>query len=66
MNDVPTLIDASWMVRGLGYGVVLGTALVEWLPTHVAILAGVLIVIAGQQLAYQYFVRNAAAASLRA
>jgi hypothetical protein len=27
MNDIPTLIDVSWMIRGLGYGVVLGTAI---------------------------------------
>ncbi len=61
MNDVPTLIDASWMIRGLGYGVVLGTALENWLPFQAVVFAGVLLVVGGQYLAFRFMSRPAQA-----
>jgi hypothetical protein len=61
MNDIPTLIDVSWMIRGLGYGVVLGTAIQTWLPFQAAVFAGVSLVIGGQYLAFRWLSRPAAA-----
>jgi hypothetical protein len=61
MNDVPTMIDVSWMIRGLGYGVVLGTGLTGWLPFQLTVFAGVVLVVAGQCLAYRYLSRPAQA-----
>jgi hypothetical protein len=59
MNDVPTLSDASWMIRGLGFGVVLGTALEHWLPFQGVLFAGAFLVVGGQYLAFRFHLRSA-------
>jgi hypothetical protein len=61
MSDIPSLIDVSWMIRGLGYGVVLGAALQAWLPFQGLVFVGVLLVIGGQYAAVRFLARPATA-----
>jgi hypothetical protein len=50
MDKMTSRRDASWLFRGVGYGVVLGAAASAWVPYVPLAFAGIVVAVFGQWL----------------